>query len=164
MKKWNEAVGCSELGFYVLRELGPDKPSCQTATEAAKYYRANIQPGLLNPDVETMHVLLLNVRRAVIGHLMISTGTLETLLVHPREIFRGAILAAAHGIVLMHNHPSGDPTPSEADIKVTRDLIRGGQILKIDVLDHLVMGQPGPENDGLGRYNSLRELGYFYQS
>ena len=63
-------------------------------------------------------------------------------------------------MVLMHNHPSGDPTPSEADIKVTRDLIGGGQLLKIDVLDHIVMGQPGgPDQKG---YQSLRELGYFY--
>jgi DNA repair protein RadC len=59
----------------------------------------------------------------------------------------------------MHNHPSGDPSPSEADIKVTRDLIRGGQLLKIDVLDHVVMGQP--DGNGSNGYVSLRELGYF---
>ena len=60
----------------------------------------------------------------------------------------------------MHNHPSGDPTPSEADIKVTRDLIRAGQLLKIEVLDHVIMGQPS--GDGQKDYVSLRELGYFY--
>ena len=60
---------------------------------------------------------------------------------------------------MMHNHPSGDPTPSEADIKVTRDLIRGGQLLKIEVLDHVVMGQAGEGQKG---YTSLRELGYFF--
>ena len=59
----------------------------------------------------------------------------------------------------MHNHPSGDPTPSAADIKVTRDLIRGGQLLKIEVLDHIVMGQTGEGQKG---YTSLRELGYFF--
>jgi DNA repair protein RadC len=58
----------------------------------------------------------------------VSTGTLDTILVHPREVFRPAIIAAAACIVLFHNHPSGDPTPSEADIKVTRDLVRGGQL------------------------------------
>ena len=63
-------------------------------------------------------------------------------------------------VVLMHNHPSGDPSPSEADIKVTRDLIRGGQLLKIEVLDHVVVGHAGGA-DQKG-YMSLRELGYFY--
>jgi len=76
------------------------------------------------------------------------------VLVHPREVFRVAIMTAAASIILVHNHPSGDPTPSEADIKVTRDLIRAGQLLKIEVVDHLVMGYPG--------HQSLRALGYFY--
>jgi len=80
--------------------------------------------------------------------------------VHPREVFRQAIIANAAAILLVHNHPSGDPTPSEADIKVTRDLIRAGQLLKIDVLDHVIIGRatPGRAKD----YCSLRELGYFY--
>ena len=78
---------------------------------------------------------------------------------HPREVFRVAVVGASAGVILMHNHPSGDPAPSEADIKVTRDLIRAGQLLKIDVLDHIVIGQPG-EGDCTG-YRSLRELGYF---
>jgi DNA repair protein RadC len=63
-------------------------------------------------------------------------------------------------VVLAHNHPSGDPTPSEADIKVTRDLIRAGQLLKIDVLDHVIIGCPTPERSK--DYVSLRELGHFY--
>jgi len=65
--------------------------------------------------------LLLNTRRRVKGHQLISIGTLDMILVHPREVFRGAIIAAAAAIVIMHNHPSGEPAPSEADIKVTRD-------------------------------------------
>jgi DNA repair protein RadC len=65
-----------------------------------------------------------------------------------------AIACSAAAVVLAHNHPSGDPTPSESDIKVTRDLIRAGQLLKIDVLDHVVIGNP--------TRSSLRELGYFY--
>lgn len=79
---------------------------------------------------------------------------MDTILVHPREVFRVAILAAASAIILMHNHPSGEATPSEADIRVTRDLIRAGQLLKIEVLDHVIVGA--------GRHVSLRELGYFY--
>ena len=88
------------------------------------------------------------------------TGTLDTLLVHPREVFKAAIAANAAAVVLAHNHPSGDPTPSEADIKVTRDLIRAGQLLKIEVLDHVIIGRATPERPK--DYASLRELGYFY--
>jgi DNA repair protein RadC len=90
----------------------------------------------------------------------ISQGTLDTLLVHPREVFKPAIAANAAAIVLVHNHPSGDPTPSEADIKVTRDLIRAGQLLKIEVLDHIIIGRKTQERPK--DYSSLRELGYFY--
>ena len=89
-----------------------------------------------------------------------TNGTLDTLLVHPREVFKKAIAANAAAIVLAHNHPSGDPTPSEADIKVTRDLIRAGQLLKIDVIDHVIIGRKTPERSK--DYASLRELGYFY--
>jgi DNA repair protein RadC len=69
-------------------------------------------------------------------------------------VFRLAVVSNASAIVLMHNHPSGEATPSEADIKVTRDLIRAGQLLKIEVLDHVIVGNPN--------HCSLRELGYFY--
>ena len=79
---------------------------------------------------------------------------MDTLLVHPREVFRVAIATAASALVVMHNHPSGESTPSEADIKVTRDLIRAGQLLRLEVLDHVIMGN--------GNRSSLRELGYFY--
>jgi DNA repair protein RadC len=89
----------------------------------------------------------------------ISQGTLDTLLVHPREVFRAAIVGNAASILLLHNHPSGDPTPSEADIKVTRDLIRAGQLLKISVVDHIIIGRATPERTK--DYVSLRELGYF---
>jgi len=81
----------------------------------------------------------LNTRRRIKGHQLISIGTQDTILVHAREVFRLAVMTAANAIVLAHNHPSGDSTPSNADIKVTRDLIRGGQLLKIEVLDHVVI-------------------------
>ena len=73
----------------------------------------------------------------------------------PREVFRLAIIAAASAVIVMHNHPSGESTPSEADIKVTRDLIRAGQLLKLELIDHVVIGN--------GNFSSLRALGYFYQ-
>ena len=110
--------------------------------------------------VETLQVLLLNTRRRLIRVEEITDGTIDTLLVHPREVFKAAIAANAAAVVLAHNHPSGDPTPSEADIKVTRDLIRAGQLLKIDVLDHVIIGRATAER--AKDYSSLREFGYFY--
>ncbi len=111
-------------------------------------------------EVETFQTLLLNVRHRLIRVERVSQGTLDTLLVHPREVFRAAIAANAAAVVLVHNHPSGDPAPSEADIKVTRDLIRAGQLLKIEVLDHVILGRRTPER--ARDYVSLRELGHFY--
>ena len=111
-------------------------------------------------NVESFQVLLLNTRKKLIRVEEISVGTLDTILVHPREVFRAAIAANAAAIVLVHNHPSGDPTPSEADIKVTRDLIRAGQLLKIEVVDHIILGRTSASR--AKDYASLRELGYFY--
>jgi DNA repair protein RadC len=128
---------------------------CDTPDRAADYWRMHVPLNpYFNPECECFSVLLLNTRRRVKGHYLVSTGTLDTLLVHPREVFRLAVITAAAAIVLAHNHPSGDPSPSEADIKVTRDLIRAGQLLKIEVLDHVILGNP--------KHCSLRELGYFY--
>jgi DNA repair protein RadC len=111
-------------------------------------------------EVENFQVILLNTRRRLIRVEQISQGTLDTILVHPREVFKAAIAAGASAIVLAHNHPSGDPSPSEADIKVTRDLIRAGQLLKIEVLDHIILGRATEERPR--DFVSLRELGYFY--
>ena len=111
-------------------------------------------------NVESFQVLLLNARKKLIRAEEISNGLLDTILVHPREVFRAAIAANAAGIVLVHNHPSGDPAPSEADIKVTRDLIRAGQLLKIEVVDHVIIGHATAAR--AKDYSSLRELGYFY--
>jgi len=111
-------------------------------------------------DVETFQILLLNVRRRLIRVEQVSQGLLDTILVHPREVFKSAVAARAAAVVLVHNHPSGDPSPSEADIKVTRDLIRAGQLMKIEVLDHVILGRA--TMDRPKDYSSLRELGYFY--
>ena len=127
---------------------------CDTPEKAFEYWNTHLKSHpYLNADCECMFVLLLNTRRRVKGHHLVSMGTTDTLLVDPKGIFRAAILAAASALVLMHNHPSGDPTPSEADIKVTRDLIRAGQLVKIEVVDHVIVGA--------GRHCSLRGLGYF---
>ena len=111
-------------------------------------------------DVEHFHAVLLNTRRKLIRVEKVSQGTLDSVLIHPREVFKTAISANASAIVIVHNHPSGDPTPSDSDIKVTRDLIRAGQLLKIDVLDHVILGKRTEQRPR--DYVSLRELGYFY--
>ena len=109
--------------------------------------------------VENFQVVILNTRRRLIAVQNISQGTLDTILVSPLVVFSPAITKRASAIVLVHNHPSGDPAPSEADIKVTRDLIRAGQLLKIEVLDHVILGRR--TNERPRDYVSLREAGYF---
>lgn len=111
-------------------------------------------------SVETLYVVLLNVRRRLIKAIKISQGTLDTLLAHPREVFRAAIIYNAAALAVAHNHNSGNSSPSEADIRVTRDLIRAGQLLRIEVVDHVILGSRTLENPK--DYASLRELGYFY--
>ena len=158
--------------------VGPDKAATLVAAFALarrmEQERCQESPVLDNPatvvnfmreenrleNVESFQVLLLNVRKKLIRAEKISQGLLDTILVHPREVFRAAIAANAAGIVLVHNHPSGDPTPSDADIKVTRDLIRAGQLLKIEVVDHVIIGRATSER--AKDYSSLRELGYFH--
>lgn len=109
-------------------------------------------------NVETLQLLLLNTRYRLIRMQDISEGTRDTILLDPGAIFKKAIDASASAIVLVHNHPSGDPSPSDSDIRATRDLIRAGKLLKIEVLDHIIIGQPthGRPKD----YASLRELGH----
>ena len=128
---------------------------CDEPNTAADYWRRHIATHPhFNPECECLAVLLLNARKKIKGHHLVSIGTQDTILVHPREVFRVAVITAAHAMIVMHNHPSGESTPSEADIKVTRDLIRAGQLLKIELLDHVIIGN--------GNRSSLRELGYFY--
>jgi DNA repair protein RadC len=149
-----------EFKVICLREIPPSKETHDNPETVARYWRENIATApAYEGCVETFFVVFLSTRRKVIGHKLIATGTLDTILCHPREVFRPAILTNASAIVLMHNHPSGDPTPSEADIKVTRDLIAAGKLLKIEVLDHLVMGTK--DETRLRDFVSLRELGYF---
>lgn len=134
---------------------------CDDPEKALAFYREAVLPSFrFTPGVENLVVLFLSARRTVKGFQIVTTGTIDTLLAHPREIFRAAIINNAGAIIIMHNHPSGDPTPSEADVKVTRDMIRAGQLLKIDVLDHVIVGQATTERSK--DYSSLRELGYFY--
>ena len=143
------------LARKMADELRQDSPLLETPDAVATLLREQNR----RADVEVFQIVLLNTRRRLIDVKQISQGTLDTILVHPREVFKFAIAANAAALVLAHNHPSGDPTPSEADIKVTRDLIRAGQLLKIEVLDHVIMGRATQERPK--DFVSLRELGYF---
>lgn len=148
-------VAAFALAQKMALELQMESPLLDNPENVVALLRARN----LTKNVETLQVLLLNTRNKLIRVDELSDGTLDTLLVHPREVFKSAIAANAAAVVLAHNHPSGDPTPSEADIKATRDLIRAGQLLKIEVLDHVIIGRPTPERPK--DYVSLRELGYF---
>ena len=160
---WTAKLHGAEFKLQRMQESPAPDLTCDTPERAVAWLRPQLPDSVrYNSDTENLIVIHLNTRRRPIGWAVISNGTLDTLLVHVREVFRAAIVVNASAILLAHNHPSGDPTPSEADIKVTRDLIRAGQLLKIDVLDHVILGQISPAcSKG---YSSLRELGYFYNT
>lgn len=100
---------------------------------------------------EEFHILLLNSQNAVISDVMITRGILDASVIHPREVFAPALAEAAAAVILVHNHPSGDPTPSPADREVTRQLVNAGRVLGVPVRDHVVVGN--------GRYSSFLDLG-----
>ena len=103
------------------------------------------QPG------EVFAILCLSTKHRVIAFHEVSRGTLDATLVHPREVFKAALLANAAALILAHTHPSGDPSPSADDIQLTRRLVDAGALLGVDVLDHLIVGD--------GRYFSFKEGG-----
>jgi len=107
---------------------------------------------------ESFHVLALDAKNRLIGRCMATLGIADASLVHPREVFRGAIMKNASAIVLVHNHPSGDPTPSAEDVRITRQLVEAGKIVDIKVLDHVILG-PEKEGDARKTLLSLREEG-----
>ncbi len=144
------------LAQRLSRETSPEAPLLDNPERVADLLREENRLY----TVEHLQIILLNTRRRLIAVCDLCHGTLDTLLVHPREVFSQAIARKASAIILVHNHPSGDPTPSEADVKVTRDLMRAGQILKIEILDHVILGRRTETR--IRDYASLRELGYFW--
>ncbi len=148
-------VAAFALAGRMAEELQHESPVLDSPAAIARLLRDQNR----GKDVETFRIILLNTRHRLIRIEQVSQGTLDTILVHPREVFKAAISASAAAIILAHNHPSGDPAPSEADIKLTRELINAGKLMKIDVLDHIILGQA--TTDRTKDYASLRELGYF---
>jgi DNA repair protein RadC len=96
--------------------------------------------------------LMLNTRLRVLGHYLVSIGSMNESIVHPRDVFRAAVAIGAFSVVLMHNHPSGDPSPSSADRCMTKRIKEAGEILRIGLLDHVIVGASG-------RYFSFRSAG-----
>lgn len=117
--------------FYVIKTIKDNKT-------AADYFRF-----LENKSVEELWVVLLNTKNQIIRSQCITIGTLNSSLVHPREIFNFAIKNMASSIIVAHNHPSGEPTPSMEDINATKRLIKVGKILDIPILDHIIIGKHG---------------------
>ncbi|KUK48281.1 MAG: DNA repair protein radc [Actinobacteria bacterium 66_15] len=109
-------------------------------------------PQLRGSDREHFWALALNTKNQLLRTIEVSVGSLNASIVHPRELFKEAVKVSAASVVVVHNHPSGDPTPSGADIQLTRRLVKAGDVLGIEVLDHVVIG------DG-GDHTSLRDLG-----
>jgi DNA repair protein RadC len=107
-------------------------------------------------DRESLRAVLLDTKHHLLRVVEISLGTLNESVAHPREVFRPALLHAAYAFVLVHNHPSGDPTPSEADRRLTRRLVEAAQLLQVRLLDHVIMGAPA---DGRLPYFSFAEAG-----
>ncbi len=110
-----------------------------------------VKPLLIGRDREHFLVLALNTKNRLLKVIEASVGSLSASICHPREIFKEAVMVSAASVVVVHGHPSGDPTPSGADIQLTRRLVKAGDVLGIEVLDHVVIG--GDE------HASLRDLG-----
>jgi DNA repair protein RadC len=135
----------SELTKRVYR--GRPERTLQTPEEAYKLLKRRIG----KRDREHFVTVLLSARNSVLGIETVSVGSLNASIVHPREVFKPAILQSAAAMVLAHNHPSGDPDPSEDDLAITRRLVEVGELLGITVLDHVIVGN--------GRFASLKERG-----
>jgi DNA repair protein RadC len=135
-----------ELGRRAL-QANDVRPRLRTTKDVYLY----LEPVLGARDRERFHVLCLNSRSVLIADVLVAEGTPYQCMVDPREVFRAALRAPTHSIILAHNHPSGDPTPSEPDLALTRQLVTAGRALNIPVVDHLVVGA--------GRFVSVAERG-----
>jgi DNA repair protein RadC len=134
-----------ELGRRVVAGPRIDRPKLASPSAAAAY----LLPRFARSPQEHFGVLLLDTRHRLIRAVVVSVGSLDASLVHPREVFRAAAEHSAAGLVLFHNHPSGDPRPSADDLALTRRLVQGGELMGIPVVDHVVVGD--------GCWHSVRE-------
>lgn len=141
-------LACLELSRRASAWPASDRPNVSTPEDVVALCGTQLR-GL---DREHFWALMLSTKNRLIRMAEVSVGSLNASIVHPRELFKEAVRLSAASIVVVHNHPSGDPTPSSADIQLTRRLARAGEVLGIEVLDHVVIG------DG-GAHASLRQMG-----
>ena len=143
----SQLLAAVEIGRRTLLRRREERPQILTALDAAKL----VVPQYGSLPVEQFGVLLLDTKHRLVRMTRVSVGTLDASVVHPREVFRAAVAANAAAIVLFHNHPSGDPAPSDDDVALTKRLIRAGDLMGISVLDHVIVAE--------NSYASLRERG-----
>lgn len=146
----------NETPAYHIELVREEKPAafCGKAVFGPEDIADIFRQVLKNEDRELFTMLALDTKHRVIGINVVSQGTLNASIVHPREVFKAAMLLNASGIIICHNHPSGNITPSREDSRVTKKLVKAGEILDIPVLDHLIVGW---EMDGSFRYYSFKE-------
>ena len=137
--------------FELGRRLRARTPGVRVVLSAPADVYAAFGPLMEDLPREVFRVALLDAQNGLLRDQVISEGTLSASLVHPREVFKPAILESAASVILLHNHPSGDPTPSREDIRLTRQLVECARLLELRVHDHVVIGR--------GRYVSLAERG-----
>lgn len=147
LAKASQIKAAIELGRRVALEGRRTRPIIQTPDDVAEL----LMEQLRYLDREHFLALILDTKNHVLATETISIGSLNSAIVHPREIFKPAVKRSAAAVILVHNHPSGDPTPSPEDIAVTERIIEGGKLLGIDVLDHIIIGDQ--------RYYSLKRQG-----
>ena len=142
-----QIIAAVELGRRTLVRAIAERPQLSTPKELARY----LLPQYGNADVEQFGIVMLDTKHRIIRVRLVSIGSLDSTVVHPREVFREAASASAAAIVLFHNHPSGDPTPSQDDLELTTRMIQAGDIMGIEVVDHLILAEQ--------KYFSLIEAG-----
>ncbi len=124
-----------ELVRRVQSQGDSTKPSFKRSSDVAHHYL----PLMRDLRKEVFRVLLLNRANRLIKEVTVSEGTLEASIVHPRDVFREALIEPAAGVILIHNHPSGNPSPSEEDLRITKQLVEAGRLLGIKVYDHIIL-------------------------
>ncbi len=150
-----QLVTVMEVARRVLAQTAAQDPE-GLATPLAVY--RHFSPLIAGLEVEKFWVLCLNRKHRLLKRVEITSGTATSSLAHPREVFREAIRTGAVAIVAAHNHPSGDPAPSKADIDITRQIHEAAEVVGIQLLDHIILGQPGADPRGLGFF-SFRDAG-----
>ncbi|HEY8062259.1 MAG TPA: DNA repair protein RadC [Gemmatimonadales bacterium] len=133
--KAGRLLAAFELADRIAREERPAVPRIAEPGDVVRLVGSRLR----DLQVEEFHLLALDTRSRVLRDVLVTRGLLDSSLVHPREVFRAAISEAAAGIILVHNHPSGDPTPSAEDRAVTRQLVAAGQLLDLPVYDHVIV-------------------------